>query len=120
MIKRTMGLLLGALTAAFVASAPGCSQLSVPQPKTTEERIVVALATVSGVRDAAATLLAAGKIDVADAENVQRQADNVRAGVMLARSMLSADPSGADAKLRQTQAALAALQAYLATKEKKS
>lgn len=118
MLKKIAGFLLGTLAVAFIMAAPACSHLGVPQPQNSQEQIVVTLATVAGVRDAAATLLTAKKISVADAQNIQMQADNVRVGVMLAQSMLAEDPAGADAKLRQTRAALAALQAYLATKEK--
>ncbi len=120
MLKTLLRLLVASVAVAFIAAAPaGCNSLGVPQPQNLEERIVVTLATISGVRDAAATLLTAKKISVEDAENIQRQADNVRAGTLLAQTMLKVDPAGADAKLQQTRAALIALQSYLATKEKK-
>ena len=95
-----------------------CAQLGVPSPETTRERLVVTVGAVTAVRQAATTLLVAKKLSVDDAENIQRQADNVIAGVTVARTMLTVDPAAADAKLQQTRAVLVALQAYLATKEK--
>lgn len=118
MFKTLAKLLTAGLAALLIAAAPGCNSIGLPAPVTSEERVVVTLATVAGVRDAAATLLKAKQISVEDAENIQRQADSVRAGVEIARAMIAVDPAGADAKLQQTRLALAALQAYLATKEK--
>jgi hypothetical protein len=97
----------------------GCSALGVPTPKNPQEQIVVTMAAVTSVRNTATTLLHQKKISAEDAENVQKQADNVRAGTVIAQYMLAVDPASADAKLRQTWAALIALQAYLETKEKK-
>jgi hypothetical protein len=119
MLRKLATALLLALTLGSIFSAlPGCAALGVPTPQSAEERIVVTMSTVTGVREATLTLLAAKKITAEDAQNVQRQADNVRAGVVIAQSMLAADPAGADAKIQQTRAMLIALQAYLATKEK--
>ena len=95
-----------------------CTTLGVPSPETTEERIVVTMNAVIAARNSATALLTAKKISAADAENVQQQADNVRAGALIARSMLATDRTAADAKLQQVRTALVALQAYLATKEK--
>jgi hypothetical protein len=119
MLKNLAQSLALSLAAVFMTLAVGCAQLSVPHPKNSEEQAVLVLAAVAGVRDATATLLTAGKISIADAENVQRQADNVHSGVVIARSLISFDPAAADAKLKQTQMVLGALQVYLATKEKK-
>lgn len=101
-----------------LAVLSACSALGVPTPQTTEERIVVTMSTVTGVREASLALLTAKKITAADAQNIQQQADNVRAGTVIAQAMLATDPTAADAKLQQTRAMLIALQAYLATKEK--
>lgn len=114
MLRKLASFLLLALTLALAA----CAGLGVPSPQTTEERIVVTMSTVTGVREAALTLLTAKKITAEDAQNIQRQADNIRAGTVIAQAMLATDPAGADAKLQQTRAMLIALQAYLATKEK--
>jgi hypothetical protein len=93
-----------------------CAQLGVPTPQNTEERIVVTISAVTAARETATTLLTAKKISADDAQNVQQQADNLRAGAQIARSMLATDPAAADAKLQQTRAALLALQAYLSAK----
>lgn len=95
-----------------------CTTLGTPAPQTISERIAVTVATVTAVRQSATTLLQAKKISVADAENIQQQADNVVAGAQVARSLAPVDPSAADAKLQQTRAVLTALQAYLTTREK--
>lgn len=96
----------------------GCEALGTPAPQTTAQRIATTVASVTAVRESTRTLLVARKISPDDAANVQVQADNVIAGAQIARSLLTADPAAADAKLQQTQAVLLALQAYLATKEK--
>lgn len=119
MLRKFAGFLLPALIfVSALAATPGCSTLGVPTPQTTQERTVVVMAAVAGVREAALALLTAKKITAGDAQNVQQQADNIRAGVVIAQSLLASDPSAADAKLQQTRAMLIALQAYLATKEK--
>jgi len=116
--KLATALLLILAMGGFLAVVPGCGALGVPAPESAQERIIVTMSTVTGVREATLTLLTAKKITAEDAQNVQRQADNVRAGVVIAQSMLATDPAGADAKIQQIQAMLIALQAYLATKEK--
>lgn len=106
------------LFAAFaLAILAGCAGLGVPSPETPAERIAVTVVSVTAVRQSAHTLLVARKITPDDAENVQRQADNVIAGAQIARAMLAVDPAAADAKLQQTRQVLLALQAYLAARE---
>lgn len=106
-----------ALALAALAAFAGCAQLGVPTPETTAERIAVTVVSVTAVRQSAQTLLVARKITPDDAENVQRQADNVIAGAQIARSLIGSDPAAADAKLQQTRQVLLALQAYLAARE---
>lgn len=96
----------------------GCAQLGVPTPQTTAERIAVTLTAITAVRDSATTLLQAKKITPDDAQNIQAQADNVRAAAVIARSLLTTDPAAADVKLQQTRAVLLALQQYLLAKGK--
>lgn len=115
-MKRTLlGLVAVAMTSLLVA----CAQLGTPAPETLSQRIAVTVASVTAVRTSTTTLLTAKKLSVDDAENIQRQADNVIAGAQVARSLAGVDPTAADAKLQQTRAVLTALQAYLATKEPK-
>lgn len=107
--------LMGAALVLFAA----CAAFGVPTPETLNQRIAVTTSSVTAVRQSAATLLQAGKLSVQDAENIQAQADNVIAGVIVARSLSGVDPAAADAKLQQTRAVLLALQAYLTARETK-
>ena len=104
---------------ALFALLVGCAQLGVPTPETTQERIAVTVASVTGVRQSTLTLLQAKRITPDDAENIQKQADNVIAAAQVARSLVGVDPAAADAKLQQTRAVLLALQQYLLTKQEK-
>lgn len=103
------------LTLALV-HVSACSVVGVPQPQTFAQRVAVGYASVTTVRQTATALLKAKRITVDDAENVQQQADNVRAALDIARTMHAADPPAAEAKLAQTRAVLAALNDYLAKK----
>lgn len=103
------------LLLALLWMAAGCAQLGMPIPQTFNERIATAYASVSAIRDTATVLLQAKKISPDDAQNVQTQADNARAGIEIARKIL--DLESANAKLSSVQAGLVALQAYLATKK---
>jgi hypothetical protein len=107
------------LAACALMLITACAQLGMPAPETLAQRIAVTVSTVTAVRQSAGTLLAAKKISVADAENIQAQADNVVAGAAVARTLAPIDPAAADAKLQQTRAVLIALQAYLLSKESK-
>lgn len=100
------------------ASLTACAQLGLPAPATVPQKIMVTVATVTGVRDSATVLLNAGKISVADAENILKQTDNLRAGLDVARTLVRLDPAAADAKLTAIRTTLIALQAYLDTKGK--
>jgi len=97
--------------------AAGCAQLGVPTPETLNQKIAVAVASVTTVRQSTVTLLMAGKISAADAQNIQAQADNVIAGAQIARTIAPTDPAAADAKLQATIQVLTALQSYLAAKQ---
>lgn len=96
----------------------GCAYLSVPTPKTFNSR---ALAATQGATTAVATstvLLNARKIGSDDAENIQKQADNLKDGVVIARQVHALNPQAGGAKLDAIEAALTALEAYLAAREK--
>lgn len=90
----------------------GCAALGLPTPQSFNERLLAGYSGVTTVRAGGDALIVAKKISSADAENVQKQADNVRAGLDIASSMK--DPTLASAKLNSTVAVLTALQAYQA------
>jgi hypothetical protein len=62
-------------------------------------------------------LLQANKITPDDAQNVQNQADNARAGLDVARSLSKTDLNSAEAKLEATKIVIKALSDYLAKKQ---
>jgi hypothetical protein len=91
----------------------GCAQLGVPAPQTFNEKAAAALITVTGARETTLTLLQAGKISADDAQNIQSQADTLRQGIEVARSIRAMTPDVADDRLAATITALNALTAYL-------
>lgn len=102
----TMALVVAALTA--------CAALGLPTPDTFNQKAAVAISTVTEVRSQATTLLVAKKITVADAQNVQAQADTAMAGIAVARQVAAADMNAGNARLTAVVSVLTALQAYLA------
>lgn len=102
----------------LILMAAGCSNLGLPSPQTFNQKIAVAIGSVTAVRNSATTLLVAKKITVADAENVQTAANNARAGIDVARTIEASDPVGANSKLTAVTTVLTALQGYLAEKGK--
>lgn len=91
----------------------GCASLGLAQPQTFSQRLAVAYTSVSAVRATATNLLQARSITVADAENIQRTADEVRAGLDVSRSLVGVDPKAADQRLGAAVATLEALRTYL-------
>ena len=94
-----------------------CSYLGQPTPETFNERAAAAYASVTAVRQTALTLLQTGSITAADAQNVQEGADNVRAGIDVARNIAVTNPGQAENRLTAAIAALNALNAYLASQQ---
>lgn len=111
MIKR---LLLLAATA-LLALTVGCAQLGITQPQTFNEKAYAAALTIDGVQKQAAVLLKAGKISVADAENVLKAADVATQSLAVARTYATSAPATANSKLDAAVAGLTALTAYLST-----
>jgi hypothetical protein len=99
----------------LLSLAAACAQLGLPTPQTFNEKMATAYVTVTAVRDTATKLLVAKKLSADDAQNVLNQTDNARAGLDIARKL--ADVDAANAKLASVQAALVALNAYLASKK---
>jgi hypothetical protein len=104
------------LSLLLLSMATSCAQLGLPTAQTFNQKLAVGYGTVTTARNTAATLLTAGKITADDAQNVQNQADNIRAGLDIARQMNKTDPTGAGTKLDATIAALQLLQTYLTSK----
>lgn len=94
----------------------GCAALGLATPQTFNEKLAVGYGTVTAVRQAATTLVSSGKLSPDDAQNVQDQANNIRAALDIARTMNKTDPIAAQTKLDSTIVVLQALQAYLSTK----
>ena len=109
--------LVVAVTGLLLAAVVGCAQLGVPAPQTFNQNLAVAASVNTEVRQTATTLLQAGKLSVADAENIQKQANTAREGLDVARSLSGTDLGGATNKLTAATAILQALQAYLVTKQ---
>lgn len=95
----------------------GCAALGLSTPQTFNQKLLGGYSTVTEVRSDATVLVGAGKLSPDDAQNVQDQATNLRAGLDVARTVSKTDPTAAVGKLTATITALTALQAYLATKK---
>lgn len=95
-----------------------CGVLGIPTAKTFNEKWLAAQTADTAVLQTDMALLQAGKISRDDAANIEAQADNVKAGLDIARTVYSTDQTAGDAKLTSVIAALQALQNYLATKGK--
>ena len=94
-----------------------CAYLGQPTPETFNERAAAAYTSVTAVRQTALTLLQTGNITAEDAKNIQESADNVRAGVDVARTIAVTNPGQAENRLTAAIAALSALNAYLASQQ---
>jgi len=111
-----LSLLLGVGSVVAVTALQGCTTLGVPSPKTFNEKEAAAISSVTGIRSAAASLLSSGKISVEDAKNVQEQADNARAAIVIASSIKATNPEAAENRLTAIIVGLNAISAYLATR----
>lgn len=104
---------------ALLFGVASCETLGLPKPETLSQQLATSYGTVSSVRQSATTLLQAGKISADDAAHVQAQADNVRAGLDIARSIGRTDPKAGQDKLTAVRTGLVGLQHYLVAKETK-
>lgn len=91
----------------------GCATLGVDAPKTFNEKVAVALSTVTIVRDTTISLLTADHITAEDAENIQTQANNARNGIDIARQLHATNPGPAENRLDAAVTILKALEDYL-------
>lgn len=111
---KRLTLLIAALAVAFLI---GCAAIGSPTPDTFNQKLAVAVASVTEVRNTATTLLVAKKISAPDARNIQAQADVAREGLDVARGMSTTDLSEASTRLEVANTALRALQTYLLAKQ---
>lgn len=82
-------------------------------PQTFNEKLGFGYGTVAEIREVTAGLLESNVITVEDAENVQKQADNLRSGLDIARAMRDDPQADADSKLNSVIMGLKGLQVYL-------
>jgi hypothetical protein len=97
----------------------GCSTLGLPTPTTFNQKIAVGYSSVTTVLQTTTTLLQGAVITAADAQNIEAQADNVKAALDIAQQIEATDATTANNKLTAALTALQALQAYLNTKGNK-
>lgn len=95
-----------------------CTTLGIPTAKTFNEKWLAAQTTDTAVLQTDIALLQAGKISKEDAANVEAQADNVKAGLDIARTIYENDQQAGQSKLDSVVTALTALQTYLQSKGK--
>jgi hypothetical protein len=124
----TMALTMALLVA--LMGVQGCQALGVPAAQTFEERLAAGFTTVAGIREGAQIMLnskaeraraitdesrrnAALLSAADDAENLQEQADNLRKGLDIARTLKDVDFKSAESRLTATVTALQALDKYL-------
>jgi hypothetical protein len=96
----------------------GCSALGLPSAKTFNEKWLAAQTADTAVLQTDLVLLQAGKISKEDAANVEKQADNVKDGLDIARTLYATDQTAGSTKLDSVVLALQALQTYVNAKGK--
>jgi len=107
------------LSALVLTVLTACASLGLAKPESFNEKASVAISSVTAVRQTAAALLQADKITAADAQNIQNQANNARAGITVAIAINATDPKAAENRLTAVLVGLNAITAYLATQQGK-
>lgn len=92
-----------------------CAQFGGVTPQTFNQKVLAAQTTATTVLKLNDDLLLGKQITAADATNIEKQADNLQAGIDIARQVHATNPTAGDAKLQAVLTALQALQSYLAT-----
>jgi len=114
-----LALAVAALLGFALVSLHGCQNLGLQSPRGLGDSIAYGYSTLAAVRNTAATELKADVITVAEAQDVQKQADQVRAVLDAAKTAYTAgDVTTAQGKLAVATSALTALQTYLQNKMK--
>lgn len=93
-----------------------CSTFGVPSADTFNKKWLAAQTADTTVLQTDLTLKQAGKISSEDAANIENQADNIKAGLDIARNLYSTDQTAGSTKLDSVVLALQALQTYLNAK----
>lgn len=106
------------LIGVVVLALAGCSALGVPKADTFNKRWLAAQQSDTTVLQTDLALLQAGKISKEDAANIEAQADNVKAGLDIARTIYATDQTAGSTKLDSVVLALQAIQNYLTAKGK--
>lgn len=101
-----------------VGAALLCMLAACVVPQNFQERLATGYQDVIEVRNTGATLFTAEKISVQDAENIQKQADVVRAGLDVANDMAEGLDPAAEDKLDSTINILSVLKTYLEARKK--
>lgn len=114
---KPMSKIAGAMLAAALVLMIGCAALGVQSPQTFNEKAAVAISSVTVVRQTATALLQANKISAPDAQNIQGQADNARAGIEVAIAINATDPGAAENRIGAILVGLNAITAYLTAKQ---
>ncbi len=106
--------------AIIVTMLSGCSLLGLQGPQTFKQRADTAIKSVQAVRQTAITLVDADRITPDRAEEIQQEANSLRAGIDLARELHATSPAEGDAKLTAIILALQALKTELKSRESQS
>lgn len=92
-----------------VSFVPACATTA----DTFNQRAAIGYTTVTFIRDTSNVLVAEKKITPDDHSNVIVQADNLRAGIEVARALRKTNQSAAESKLSAIISALNVLKSYL-------
>ncbi len=107
------------LAAIALTVLTACTALGIQSPQTFNDKAYAAALAVDSVQKNASALLKAGKISVADAENVLKATDVATEGIKVARTYAISAPTTANTRLDAAVAGLTALTAYLNTQGSK-
>jgi predicted kinase len=105
-----LGALIGMI---FIGILAACQQIELT---TFNQKEAASISTVTEVRKQTLSLLQAHKITVADAENVQKQADNAMEAIKLAQQLHNVNASAGSDKLQTAVVVLDTLSTYLRLK----
>jgi hypothetical protein len=108
-----MKLVKSMFLASLVMMLAACQSLGIPAADTFNKKVYTGYATVVTVANTATTLLNAGKLSNADAQNVLEQATNAKTALDIAKSVHETTPDLGDAKLVAALQILTALQQYV-------